>query len=55
VKRDFLCESLRTSFDGMPMTSMISWSYSLSLVPGKRGNPVKSSIMMQPKLHMSIY
>ena len=50
----FLYETWRTLGGTMPITSMMSWSCSLSLVPGKRGKPVKSSIMMQPMLHMSM-
>ena len=44
----------RTESGGIPLTSIIIDNYSISLSPGKIGNPVKSSIKMQPKLHMSI-
>lgn len=50
----FLYEQFKTYFEGMPITSMISWSCSFSFVPGNNGKPVYNSIMMQPKLHISI-
>ena len=54
LKSCFLVDRLNTLALGMPITSIMSWIYSRSLVPGKSGNPVKSSIMMQPNDHMSI-
>jgi hypothetical protein len=51
----FLWDLSRTLFDGIPITSIINYNYSFSLVPGKRGKPVYSSIIMHPKLHISIY
>jgi hypothetical protein len=41
----------KTELLGWPITSITSCICSRSLVPGKRGNPVKSSIRMQPKEH----
>ena len=52
--RCFRVERDSTLLFGMPITSMIRPIYSRSFVPGKRGNPVYNSIMMHPKLHMSI-
>jgi hypothetical protein len=54
VNKCFLVERANTLWLGMPMTSIINCIYSRSLVPGKSGNPVNSSIMMQPNDHMSI-
>jgi hypothetical protein len=50
----FLYEIYSTFPGTMPITSIINCNYSLSLVPGKRGKPVNSSIMMHPMLHISI-
>jgi len=55
VNNYFLYDLSRTLLDGMPITSIINYNYSFSLVPGNKGNPVYSSIIMHPKLHISIY
>ena len=39
-KRPFLVDLSRTDLEGIPITSIISYSYSFSLVPGNRGKPV---------------
>jgi len=55
LKRCFRVERDSTLAFGIPITSMMSWICSRSFVPGNRGNPVNSSIMMHPKDHISIY
>ena len=47
-------ERSRKSVGGIPRISHIRVIWSCSLVPGKRGSPVRSSTMMQPRDHMSI-
>jgi len=50
----FLVDYSRMWAGGTPLTSMIRAIYSCSDSPGKIGNPVNSSMSMQPKLHISI-
>ncbi len=49
-----LVDCSRTSSAGTPFISMIIDNYSISVSPGNIGNPVNSSISMQPKLHISM-
>jgi len=50
----FLYETFKTSFAGIPQTSIIIANCSISSSPGKRGNPIQNSAIIHPNDHISI-